>query len=396
MCAPVGSSEYSRENDYYKSGFHFYRRQDVRDALASLDARTTGGWRDTPETAVAISVFGSFFCEPRVDSEQDATELLQSFLKEFSKLHPHHFVALNFSGGLNYGPAVIITAKVFASWIELLRNQVKSVRLSFLVLDDIGPLQETLGRQTQLEEFECDRVHFRADPVAFSHALGHIPNLKTIKFHFHLSGVRDSNFPAILSSFGKIPTLEELSLSFLPPGSYERFFDTIQACPKLKRLRLLTATGHHHRLSDSHVEYLGRLLQKNQSLEEFWALSVEKGVSLRPLALGLARNTTFRDLYLGSHVGQDDVDAFLELLEKNFSLENLLVHMNDLPKDDKTQQKIAHIQFLCKLNGRFQRKRLFSSKATREDWFDVIIPNKDNLSVVFYYLLNNPCLLTNV
>ncbi|CAB9507636.1 expressed unknown protein [Seminavis robusta] len=130
------------------------------------------------------------------------------------------------------------------------------------------------------------------------------------------------------------------------------------------------------------------LLQHNASLTSL-KVRVSPGLTLEFFVEGLKTNTTLKvlqiDLIRNWGLDENDLDLFLELLERhNFTLEELNVVV-PLWKEDMTKKKAERIKFLLRLNKDHQRFDILQNDATRDTLVHALALT-DDLSVIVYYL----------
>jgi hypothetical protein len=235
------------------------------------------------------------------------------------------------------------------------------------------------------------------DGAPFAFALSLRPSLKRISFDFvedftdRTTRDRDACIE-IATYFLNTNTLEELTL-YNVPQSIPAQEILLRVKPNLKKLDLEDTW-----LSNAELQECASLIgQPDFPLEELDLGRSESGTSLMPLALGLRKNTKLRWLrlrYRGllSPPSDKEMDAFLVLLEShNFTLEIL-----DVFGSDRRHKDYDKLQFFLKLNRDHQRKRLMGPgepHVNQEEWINVINSAKEDVSVVFYYLSQNPSLL---
>lgn len=243
------------------------------------------------------------------------------------------------------------------------------------------------------------------------------------------------SFPAITSFLQqRKETLVQLRIDGLKHErldvEVEDFCRVAQGCKALKVLHWNSSC-----ITQEQVVSFCNLLQANTTGLEELEMNVDQDVSLVPMAQSLAGNGPLRKLRVwvvnnspspnfGTRVAE--VHAFQETLTtKNVHLEDLQMSSNALRKGwgrwlgsfvgkqnegksvkDEAQRALEvffEIQFFLELN-RSGRKHFMkggnSNHSTgsqesattkpKEDWVDAVVANREELSVIFYYLQLNP------
>ena len=111
------------------------------------------------------------------------------------------------------------------------------------------------------------------------------------------------------------------------------------------------------------------------------------------LAQGLTVNKTLKKVEVGvsKTVGDTGINALMDMLDKNYKLERMVVSSADQSIKEKTE-------YYMRLNEVGRGNLLASGKATREQWVEMLITVQNDLDCLFYFISSNPtlCQFANV
>ena len=185
------------------------------------------------------------------------------------------------------------------------------------------------------------------------------------------------------------PLLREVDIYERDEKSLVTWIQAIQTSPALTKIEVGSSE-----MGKICMEALSNLLLKNRNsyLKELKVVCFRKDIDLSPLAEGLRGNTTLSELCIdlsfcniyphGSVANSNEIKTFEKALEHdNYSLKRLEV--------GGASYKIL---FYLKLNQIGRDLLLRSGKAKEQDWIDIILKNKGNTSIVYYFLRKNPAL----
>jgi hypothetical protein len=177
-------------------------------------------------------------------------------------------------------------------------------------------------------------------------------------------------------------------------------------------------------LSERQVELLSKMIRDNQGLQEL-KINVHPQYSTVPIAQGLAQNQSLQSLEVMAEARMmkncfseclSEYQAFLDTLTTQnvhlshlkldgytllaLAMEQLLDQVDDEPFKKSildAQQARANVDFYLELN-RLGRKRFMKGSIrngeditkSKEDWVEMIAENRDNLSVIYYFLQLDP------
>lgn len=139
---------------------------------------------------------------------------------------------------------------------------------------------------------------------------------------------------------------------------------------------------------------MAQMLRENTRLKRL-KLVVKRYEDCIPIAEALeTENSTLTSLFLRSY-HQDEVspyvyDAFLSMVQKNYSLRELFAFVGDPVTPLMYPDPI--LTFYLKLNKAGRGKLLAKEEttATNEQWVEVIIASKDDIQCTYYFLSQNP------
>jgi hypothetical protein len=146
-------------------------------------------------------------------------------------------------------------------------------------------------------------------------------------------------------------------------------------------LRELTLCSSH--LGERSGRAMGRVLQVNRHLQKL-EIQLNSGEHAIPVTEVLQANSSLKrlDLYFNGHISPRIREAFTEMLRRNYVL-------LDLNGSVWRGQSNSEIDFYLRLN-RAGRGDLLTEHASRAQWLDTLISQKDDLSIVFSLLSMNP------
>jgi hypothetical protein len=352
----------------------------IREALTKIQARASGGGGGNSASRPQASD-GICLTMPCDFQDETTVRLLHDLFRVCADYYPPGSIELNI---MNWRRTLPVSTLV-PLLNQLVNNQLRVLSLgNSLVGEDLGPLAEALGHQQNLVSFGCSS-RLEADPTPLVNVLAGLPNLKEILlgpyFFDHCSELSAREMAATLSEMDQ---MEEFGFhpNISPPAS--AFVEAFQPQFNLKKCA-----------AAKHLHYAAQLIRNNISLELIRMLFIEEleETSFASLIAALTGNTHLLELDLFDHTPtKQELDVLLSLLKShNFTLENLEFQKHTL--DAESSKTLDEIKFLLRLNKHFDRKLLLAGSATPEDWANVIVRAKDEVSVVFYYLSKNPSLL---
>lgn len=184
-----------------------------------------------------------------------------------------------------------------------------------------------------------------------------------------------------LADICKSPTLKILrvrGVRFLRDDHIILMAKALQNHNSLEELSLLCDIGERA------VEAICEMLRENQSLQVVCLNRIMEGKQSADIARALALNTTVRELHLYFRycVLEHLRSAFLELMEKNYTLEKLAGGW-----------VCSNLNLYLKLN-KAGRKQLLGSdaKPSASDWIDLMASQQEDVASVYYLLSQNPTL----
>ena len=164
--------------------------------------------------------------------------------------------------------------------------------------------------------------------------------------------------------------------------------------------------------------HVAQLIQHSSLIEKLMVVRYTpdgKGFSFEHFIVALGENNNLRTFKVAQ---QNDntreqitfaKNVLMELMpvfqRQNFTLNELEITFVDKAEDAETKKKCKELFFLLDLNKRFQRKQLLGAAertpSVQKDWLNVLhstatskdITRKLAVSVVFYYLQQNPSLI---
>jgi hypothetical protein len=371
-------------------------RQQVLNALATLRS-------DQQQQQAIREVF--VLLDHRLCADESTLEILEEVLKECSA---YDFVITSMGNrrGFSFPVEKIASLLNATAPNKLMSFEIQEVNL----LGEMTPLVDALERQTQLEEFSrsysCSSAG-ESDPVALAGAVSRLQCLRSVQYEFPRNSALDHDTALqMVTPLLRMNALEELELEYLPAEILGDFFTALNdSTCRVKTLKLNVFRPGSLISSQTILNQVASMLEQNSCLEELHT-GIDKKISIANLGVALQRNTSLRvlDLWFMGVCKKNDVDVFLDLLENyNTTLQVMEGFLFHLPKTDKeTNQKIDKIHFLLELNRNHQRNRLLGATLqhhadaedpTNDDWVDVILSSKNNVSVLFYYLSINPSLM---
>ena len=130
---------------------------------------------------------------------------------------------------------------------------------------------------------------------------------------------------------------------------------------------------------------MGQVLRANRHMQKL-EIQLDSGEHAIPITEILQNNSTLKrlDLFFNGTISPRIREAFTEMLRRNYVL-------LDLNGSVWRGQSNLEIDFYLRLN-RAGRGNLLTEHATRHQWLDTLISQKDDLSIVFSLLLMNPSL----
>jgi hypothetical protein len=238
-------------------------------------------------------------------------------------------------------------------------------------------------------------------------ALARMPSLKTVELDlmeitrwlqseesfsklFH--GSNSNNLRTITLSYMRVPeeTIAAMAMALQTNTTLEELY--LDRCDSLSRQSTL---------------YMAQMLQHNTSLKKI-KMVVKDYEDAIPIAVVLQKyNSTLKSLFLRSYHQQVTVSprvyqAFLTMLQNNYSLEDLYTFQGNPMTQEKTD---STLNFYLKLN-RAGRGRLMNHRSTRNDdtidmeedeqqvsndeWVKSIIKSRADVECSFYFLSQNP------
>ena len=146
-------------------------------------------------------------------------------------------------------------------------------------------------------------------------------------------------------------------------------------------LRELTLCSSH--LGERSGRAMGQVLLANRHLQKL-EIQLNSGEHAIPITEVLQANSSLKrlDLYFNGHISSRIREAFTEMLRRNYVL-------LDLNGSVWRGQSNSEIDFYLRLN-RAGRGDLLTEHASRAQWLDTLISQKDDLSIVFSLLSMNP------
>jgi hypothetical protein len=365
---------------------------------------------------------------------------LHQYLSMVSGLFPQHTFALDFMSPSFDRDKQELPIRVLASLLSAVPNLLKSLTIRNLRLtgDDIGLLALALRCQEKLEQFYFGPCSF--DPlltddahVQFTNSFTSLPMLK--KLYFDLSRftlVGENGALEVTKPLAQITTLKDLSIMFHTTPSLQQFFLAPQfsVMSQLKTLTLNAKTiVHSHegwKISGlSHdspmplnqqfkedMKAAALMVQRHPTLEQLTMRQYEsplfdvleahlapffrKEISIAPFAFGLRTGQNLNRLDLRR---LNSLLSLLELSNKSFDELDHIVSVTGRHEKGKEASPIDaylwKVFFYTKLNS-FQRERLLSwdEKLSHKDRVNLLISAKHDVSVVFYFLVRTPALLS--
>lgn len=284
--------------------------------------------------------------------------------------------------------------------------------------------------RSSLEHVQSLRARFcNINPNAWLNQLSHLPLLQSLVFIDVWGGPNGVGIMPTLPAVTNLlhfrrDTLQELCINNLQPDNaqFQSFFEALQGCTALKRLDI---SPHRTGFTQEQLESFANLVKTTHSLEVL-ELSLQHAVSLVPLAEGLAHNKSrLRELRISElgvdrgslavdkakHRKHQELDAFQEVLaNNNFDLTDLYLGGSFLPQSgncflhrwnvvgEKGTKACKSIEFNLLLNRLGRKMFVVCNEAAdgrgpipkREDWVEIIVANREDVSVVFYFLQLNP------
>lgn len=200
------------------------------------------------------------------------------------------------------------------------------------------------------EEEEDTTINTNWDGASLT-ALCQSPSLRILTFR-DMAEIRDKHVELMANSLRTNDTLRELTLC----SSY---------------------------LGDRSGRAMGQVLQVNRHLQKL-EIQLNSGEHAIPITEILQANSSLRrlDLYFNGHISSRIREAFTEMLRRNYVL-------LDLNGSVWRGQSNSEIDFYLRLN-RAGRGDLLTEHASRAQWLDTLISQKDDLSIVFSLLSMNP------
>lgn len=287
----------------------------------------------------------------------------------------------------------------------------------------VAALTAVLRQVTQLTSLILEEVRLAGSPdelEELADALRNHPSLKLVYLHGCVpaegSGI---TLDPLVTAMAHCATLEEILLrdTRMSPNSGtetttedERAGTPLTELCQSSSLRVLTLRDMTE-IHDKHIELMAQRLVHNTALRELTVCSanlgkrsgkamgqvlrlnrhlqkleiqLDSGEHAIPITEVLQMNSTLKrlDLFFNGTISARIREAFTEMLRKNYVL-------LDLNGSVWRGQSNLEIDFYLRLN-RAGRANLLTEHATRAQWIETLISQKQDLSIIFSLVLMNP------
>ena len=353
---------------------------------------------DAQDASVALNVYIEVYDNEHLQDD-DAFPLIQGMVAEWSARYPNLSPRLGFHCFCVEDIFDGMTLPLAARLNQITTIPLQILRLSgihFTRYDDFETLGSALARHTGLTElrfYDCDFSEI--DVSALSMAIFKAPNLQTLMFCPTAGDgyLQRQELTSLVANAINANSLKVLDVGMAPMElDLMAFFEATQQSRAIQELHLSTLDDD---VDTKNVHHIAKLLENNCTSLNVFCLEYDAAgaVSFEPVALALRSNTNLRHLNLGK-VPKTDVDMFQRVLDDcNYTLGSLSLELESICSN--TQTSLDRIDFLLKLNRVCQRKRLLAPDAnsTDDDWKEVIMGCKDDVSATFYYLSKKPSII---
>ncbi|CAB9517213.1 expressed unknown protein [Seminavis robusta] len=318
-----------------------------------------------------------------------------------------------------------ISSSLVAATIQNSRNTLRSLKLCRnTFVGEVGGLCQALHRHPSLET-ACLREncfkenetmpHQREKLVAVVDALTTCSmlqslELKTVSNQNKSLTKRGAKIHGIsVSRLCSMPNLSHVSLQIKPSSLVQSICHQLCGNISVTQLDVDVSVFKHDKMMLA-VEAVAMLVRANRPGLESLAIGVTCEGGLSPIIQALHTNDSLKTLKVAMNgirhfsfgmLPQQTTDAISTMLQHNYVLEQIQAsNSNDEATVDTWSD--PSIPFYLKLN-RAGRGRLLRGASSREDWIgcckedwiDTIIANREDTSVVFYFLSKNPLLLSS-